>query len=54
MFKIQFSSVNAAFDEDPRAEIAAILKGIADDFAHGWRAGKVFGNRIGSWDAEAA
>lgn len=52
---IQFSTGNAAFDDQPATEIARILNHIAWQFLHGEDVGVIFdknGNRVGYVEIE--
>ena len=54
MFKLQFSTDNAAFDGDlKRMEIDSILRAVADRAGDGQTGGLIRdsnGNRIGQWE----
>jgi len=57
MFKIQFSTENAAFEGgDLMSECARILREIADNLERGRESGGVHdvnGNRVGNWEITA-
>lgn len=51
MFKLKFKTDNAAFDEDGAAEVANILKEVADKIEQGYTAFTVNdsnGNKVGN------
>ena len=53
MFKMEFKTGNAAFEDYAEQEISRILKEIADKVENGSTGGKVRdinGNTIGEWD----
>ena len=52
MFTLQFTTDNAAFEDCPEAEIARILRNIADRVDQGSDEGVAMdanGNRVGTW-----
>lgn len=55
MFKLSFSTGNAAFDNDAAPEIARILALVAYSVSHGVKSGSIRdanGNTIGKWESE--
>lgn len=51
-FVIEFSTDNAAFEDDLSIEVYNILDEISISVSHGWRSGRikdVNGNTIGGW-----
>jgi hypothetical protein len=54
MFELKFLTDNAAFDDDPRGEIARILRKLADDIDNGSQTeGGLYdlnGNRVGAFE----
>ena len=56
MFKIEFATDNAAFDDHPQYEVARILRMAADRVADGNTSGQVRdgnGNTVGTWEFTA-
>jgi hypothetical protein len=56
-FTIDISTGNGAFDDDAGAEVARILRDVADRIERGTATGKVFdinGNRVGSFELQRA
>lgn len=52
---IEFSTDNAAFEDDFSLSCFEILDGISQDIVGGWRSGKIKdwnGNTIGAWSHE--
>jgi hypothetical protein len=55
VFKIEFETGNAAFEDSPGYEAARILRQIADKLEGSIQSGKVMdanGNTIGKWELE--
>lgn len=53
MFKVQFETTNAAFDDDPAGAVVGILGDIIDKLEDGERSGEVLdenGNPVGTWE----
>jgi len=53
MFKLEFSTDNAAFEDDPAGEVADILVDIRSKVMSGRKAGRIMdsnGNKVGSWE----
>jgi len=56
MFKLEFSTDNAAFDDDVQGEVARILRAVADGLEDGpilnteRPVRDVNGNTVGSWE----
>jgi len=57
MFKLKFSTANAAFDPDARGEIMRILRVVAQHIERGEDCGvcrDVNGNTVGKWEVTTA
>ena len=53
MFKLQFSTDNATFEDEPVTEVERIMRLVTDQVAAGLSRGPILdvnGNRIGEWD----